>query len=59
MHLFEELQLDGVLEELLHDAGTVVHKDFLVERDWLPLDEIQVNTSTPCDTVMLLKKRRS
>lgn len=37
VHLFEELQLDGVLEELSHGTGAMVHKGFLIKCYWLPL----------------------
>lgn len=37
VYLFEELQLDGILEELPHGIGTMVHKDFLTECYWLAL----------------------
>lgn len=37
VYLFEELQLDGVLQELSHGTGSVGHEDLLTERDWLSL----------------------
>jgi hypothetical protein len=37
VYLFEELQLDGVLQELSHGTGAVGHKDLLTERYWLSL----------------------
>lgn len=37
MHLFEELQLDCILQELSHGTGAMVHKSFLVKCYWLSL----------------------
>lgn len=37
MYLFEELQLDGVLEELPHGTGTMSHESFLIKCYWLSL----------------------
>lgn len=37
VHLFEELQLDGILQELSHGTGTMVHKGFLIKCYWLTL----------------------
>lgn len=36
-NLFEELQLDGIMEEELHGAGAMVDKHVLVEGDGLAL----------------------
>lgn len=37
-HLFEELQLCGILQELPHGSRAIVgHEGFLTEGDWLPL----------------------
>lgn len=37
VHLFKELQLDGILQELSHGTGTMVHKGFLIKCYWLAL----------------------
>ena len=39
VHLFEELQLDGVLQELSHGAGAMADEGFLAERYGLSLQE--------------------
>lgn len=31
VNLFEELQLDGVMEEQFHGTGAMVHKDVLIK----------------------------
>lgn len=37
LYLFEELQIDCHGQEVLHGAGTMIHKALLAERYWLPL----------------------
>lgn len=45
VYLFEELQLNGILEELSHGTGTMIHKGFLIECYRLTL-KMQGNTPT-------------
>lgn len=44
-HLFKELQLNGILEELSHGTGTMVHKGVFIKCYWLSL-KMQKNTPT-------------
>ena len=37
MYLFEELQLNSILEELSHGTGSMVHKSFLIKCYWFAL----------------------
>ena len=39
VYLFEELQLDGVLQELSHSAGAMADEGFLAERYGLSLQK--------------------
>lgn len=49
-NLFEELQLDGVVEEELHGAGPMVDKHILVEGDGLAL-EAQRSENRPSEVL--------
>lgn len=44
-YLFEELQLNGILEKLSHGTGTMIHKGFFIKCYWLSL-KMQENTTT-------------
>lgn len=37
MYLFEELQLNSILEELSHGTGSMTHKGLLIKCYWLAL----------------------
>lgn len=37
VYLFEELQLNGVLQELSHSTGAMIHKSLLIKCYWLSL----------------------
>lgn len=52
-NLFEELQLDGILEELSHGTGTMVHKGFLIKCYWFFLKTWE-NTESVSNTFNIL-----